>query len=133
MKRTVWLLVVVLAVPLTGCKKPNDSAGTIFDGLKKPNQQNAQDDASQAPDAAAAEPLPPLKDATPTETVTEFLGALRAGNEDLTEYSEFNPASTQDGGGSGVYETEQTIHDDDQMDWFTQEVYFWAIDDDVYQ
>ena len=52
---------------------------------------------------------------------------------DLSCYCEFNPPSTQDNGGPGVYRTKMTVHEDEDGYWFVDEVYFRAIDDDVFQ
>ena len=57
---------------------------------------------------------------------------------DLSPLCEFDPRSTQDttgpgGSGTGEYETTMTVHEDAAGYWFVDEVYFRAIDDNVYR
>ena len=52
---------------------------------------------------------------------------------DLSCYCEFDPPSTQDTGGPGVYATKMTVHEEEDGYWFVDTVYFRAIDDNVFQ
>ncbi len=55
-----------------------------------------------------------------------------ANNCDLSFYSDFTPAQTQDSG-DGVYSSQQTVYEDDEnFDWFVDEVEFRGVDDDTY-
>lgn len=50
---------------------------------------------------------------------------------DLSHFCVFNAPSTQDSGNTGVYSTAMTVKDD--LYWYVDEVYFWGIDDCVYE
>jgi len=83
MKRTILLCVAVACLPLTACVKSNEPAAPKGQQAAVADGQQAAVPGGQQPAAAhgQTDQQPAFKSSTPTEAATEFLNALRDGNE----------------------------------------------------